>query len=151
MPWFTIRSNERIDQSNTFGLQTPQLREGKEMQKHSRRNRKGLTLIELMLVLVILVILASSVGFFVGNAQKNALKDSARSQIGRLETCVSGYSVDVRRLPTSLNDLVQAPANLPNPSRWRGPYIKGNLPKDCLLYTSPSPRDATLSRMPSSA
>ena len=26
-----------------------------------------------------------------------------------------------------------------------------NLSKDCLLYTSPSPRDATLSRMPSSA
>ena len=25
------------------------------------------------------------------------------------------------------------------------------LPKVCLLYTSPSPRDATLSRMPSSA
>ena len=25
------------------------------------------------------------------------------------------------------------------------------LPKSCLLYTSPSPRDATLSRMPSSA
>ena len=25
------------------------------------------------------------------------------------------------------------------------------LPGDCLLYTSPSPRDATLSRMPSSA
>ena len=28
---------------------------------------------------------------------------------------------------------------------WQGQY------KDCLLYTSPSPRDATLSRMPSSA
>ena len=27
----------------------------------------------------------------------------------------------------------------------------GNLVKICLLYTSPSPRDATLSRMPSSA
>ena len=26
-----------------------------------------------------------------------------------------------------------------------------NLPKDCLLYTSPSPRDRTRSRMPSSA
>ena len=26
-----------------------------------------------------------------------------------------------------------------------------SMPKDCLLYTSPSPRDATLSRMPSSA
>ena len=38
-------------------------------------------------------------------------------------------------------------------------YLDGHIPssihsdylKDCLLYTSPSPRDATLSRMPSSA
>ena len=29
--------------------------------------------------------------------------------------------------------------------------IKSALDKACLLYTSPSPRDATLSRMPSSA
>ena len=29
--------------------------------------------------------------------------------------------------------------------------VKGGNSKDCLLYTSPSPRDATLSRMPSSA
>ena len=29
--------------------------------------------------------------------------------------------------------------------------LKGPLSKICLLYTSPSPRDATLSRMPSSA
>ena len=28
---------------------------------------------------------------------------------------------------------------------------RDNLLQDCLLYTSPSPRDATLSRMPSSA
>ena len=32
-----------------------------------------------------------------------------------------------------------------------GPAIINEGPKDCLLYTSPSPRDATLSRMPSSA
>ena len=30
-------------------------------------------------------------------------------------------------------------------------FIKVNTDKGCLLYTSPSPRDATLSRMPSSA
>ena len=29
--------------------------------------------------------------------------------------------------------------------------VNYDLPNDCLLYTSPSPRDATLSRMPSSA
>ena len=31
------------------------------------------------------------------------------------------------------------------------PVFVTDYPKDCLLYTSPSPRDATLSRMPSSA
>ena len=31
------------------------------------------------------------------------------------------------------------------------PPLKGKKNKSCLLYTSPSPRDATLSRMPSSA
>ena len=36
----------------------------------------------------------------------------------------------------------------------RVPYnrsVPNRTPSDCLLYTSPSPRDATLSRMPSSA
>ena len=39
--------------------------------------------------------------------------------------------------------------------KYKNPHcrkcIEGDMPKDCLLYTSPSPRDATLSRMPSSA
>ena len=36
--------------------------------------------------------------------------------------------------------------------RWLVPVRPGDtLHTDCLLYTSPSPRDATLSRMPSSA
>ena len=35
---------------------------------------------------------------------------------------------------------------VPGGARWR--YVWGST---CLLYTSPSPRDATLSRMPSSA
>ena len=32
-----------------------------------------------------------------------------------------------------------------------GNYLKSNYDKNCLLYTSPSPRDRSLSRMPSSA
>ena len=38
--------------------------------------------------------------------------------------------------------------------KWPSAYASGQLVqqyKNCLLYTSPSPRDATLSRMPSSA
>ena len=36
-------------------------------------------------------------------------------------------------------------------AKRRGDMIEKYLPYACLLYTSPSPRDATLSRMPSSA
>ena len=35
--------------------------------------------------------------------------------------------------------------------RYLADRLPGESAKDCLLYTSPSPRDATLSRMPSSA
>ena len=38
-----------------------------------------------------------------------------------------------------------------DPDRLRHPVKKVGEDWDCLLYTSPSPRDATLSRMPSSA
>ena len=34
---------------------------------------------------------------------------------------------------------------------WREPWQENAEPKACLLYTSPSPRDCRLSRMPSSA
>ena len=37
------------------------------------------------------------------------------------------------------------------PSRMAALTEPESLDSDCLLYTSPSPRDATLSRMPSSA
>jgi len=36
-------------------------------------------------------------------------------------------------------------------TRYRADSVRGLLAYLCLLYTSPSPRDATLSRMPSSA
>ena len=37
------------------------------------------------------------------------------------------------------------------PDKRQNLMFSATLPDDCLLYTSPSPRDATLSRMPSSA
>ena len=46
-------------------------------------------------------------------------------------------------------DKIPTPEN-PFPSLKLG-YTTEEKPKSCLLYTSPSPRDATLSRMPSSA
>ena len=92
-----------------------------------RKKRKaGFTLIEVLLVLVILVVLASLVGFYVRGAQKRALIDAAKTQIGQLKQCIEGYQLDVRNYPSTssgLNALITPPSDLPNPDRWKGPYL----------------------------
>ena len=55
------------------------------------------------------------------------------------ETLIDGYADDWSTFEMQAREFVY-PMN-------KGPVE----PEDCLLYTSPSPRDATLSRMPSSA
>ena len=77
-----------------------------------------------------------------------------------------GFSIESRKLPIfpqgivlegkfsrlerfrsdhPMEELYEAFVSKQDESRWT------YLPYSCLLYTSPSPRDATLSRMPSSA
>ena len=55
-------------------------------------------------------------------------------------------------LDRALEKTVDHPFNI----QWHPFQLNPNMPiegmdRNCLLYTSPSPRDATLSRMPSSA
>ena len=59
------------------------------------------------------------------------------------------FVVDVLKVPSILVGLV-AFFGLIAQKKPFPDVIKGTV-KTCLLYTSPSPRDATLSRMPSSA
>ena len=46
---------------------------------------------------------------------------------------------------------IQGFFNIPVDNIYAAPVLNSELYRHCLLYTSPSPRDATLSRMPSSA
>jgi general secretion pathway protein G len=91
--------------------------------------RDGLTLIEVLLVLVILVILGSLVGLAVNRAQKQALRDSAKAQIQAFDTPLGLYQQNIRSYPTTgqgLQALVAAPGDLKNPERWVGSYLKGD-------------------------
>ena len=90
------------------------------------RRRKGFTLMEVLLVLVILVILGSLVGVAINRTRKSAFKNIARTQVEMLEDAVSQYQLNVRRCPTTeqgLQALITAPSDLPNPERWEGPYL----------------------------
>ena len=75
----------------------------------------------------------------------------------------SGFGVDKSQLERSLYDVFAGECGLDEiivpseiPTLWIAPATPDLVGSElelnsCLLYTSPSPRDATLSRMPSSA
>ena len=52
--------------------------------RQKNRSRRGFTLMELLLVMAILVVMASMVGFAFLNMQKGAQEDATRSQISCL-------------------------------------------------------------------
>ena len=92
--------------------------------------RRGFTLMEVLLVLVILVILGSlAVGIFQGT-REGANIDAATAQISLIESAIDLYQLHMNAYPSSLQDLVQSPADAANPNKWRGPYLKRNITLD---------------------
>jgi len=87
--------------------------------------RAGFTLMEVLLVLVILVILGSIVVPLYTGIQSGAEAKAARAQVDLLEHTIDMYRLNAKKLPSSLDDLVQRPSDLKE-DRWAGPYIKDN-------------------------
>jgi len=99
----------------------------------SRGRRRGFTLMEVLLVLVILVIMASLVGTSIMSAKRRALEDATKAQMSSLKSALQQYSLDVGTFPTTqqgLAALIEAPGDLRNVSKWRGPYLEGDVPLD---------------------
>lgn len=98
-----------------------------------RRRRRGFTLMEVLLVLAILVILGSMVGFYIIGIQKTGYEDIARTQINMLEQQLTVYRLHVGTYPNTnqgLQSLRMPPADLSNPNKWRGPYAQKDIPMD---------------------
>lgn len=89
-----------------------------------KRNSKGFSLIELLVVLVILGLLASVVAPQVMKHLGKAKSDSARLQIEDLGAALDLYSLELGDYPTTeegLKALIEQPEN---ESNWNGPYLK---------------------------
>jgi general secretion pathway protein G len=113
----------------------------------NRARQRGMTLIEILVVLVLIGIVLGIVGGnFIGKGEK-AKADAAKIEIGQISQTLDLYKLEVGRYPTSqegLQALISAPAGAAN---WNGPYWKKSaVPKDPwgneYRYASPGSKGA---------
>jgi general secretion pathway protein G len=100
-------------------------------QRHPAAGQRGMTLIEILVVLVLIgVVLGIVGGNFIGKGEK-AKADAAKIEIGQIAQTLDLYKLETGRYPSTqegLQALVSAPAGVSN---WNGPYWKKqSVPKD---------------------
>ena len=111
------------------------------MKKMQKTVRHGFTLIEVVVVIVILVTLASVATPLYLNYIKKANVGAARTQLKMIEDALTGYRLDMGSYPSGDTGLQALVENVDNSEKWAGPYIKPAVPKDPwgneYVYTSP--------------
>ena len=90
-----------------------------------RRNKKGFTVAELLVVIVIISLLAAFVvpKIYTGMAGKK--QDIARSKMAIIENAIGMFYIDCERFPTDdegLEALLSPPADVEE--KWSKPYLK---------------------------
>lgn len=95
--------------------------------------RRGFTLIEILVVIIVLGMLAALVGPRILGRVSEAKGATARTQIELLGVALDSYRLDNGSYPTSeqgLAALNEKPAREPLPQNWRGPYLRKVIPLD---------------------
>ncbi|MCX8063811.1 MAG: type II secretion system protein GspG [Candidatus Hydrogenedentes bacterium] len=88
------------------------------------RKKVGFTLVELMVVIAILAILATTVGIYVFGALDDADQAKAKAEISNLKTAVKMYRIKNKRLPNTLDEVASFldPPKVPL-DPWGNPYV----------------------------
>lgn len=97
-----------------------------KVMKRFRHVRRGLTLLELMIVLIILVGLLAIVGPRLLGSQKKADIRTAMVQIEGIASALDMYYTDMKSYPSTedgLNALLSAPEDERKARNWSGPYL----------------------------
>ena len=73
--------------------------------------RKGMTLIEIMIVLVIMASVMTLVGVNVFGALDTGNEKTTTIQLQQFKSAVETYKINYRKMPNSLDDLIKTPDN----------------------------------------
>lgn len=110
------------------------------------RNEDGWSFMETLIVIAIILILTTTVGFMAINSLEKSRVAAARTQIESFATAVEAYYIDCGNFPTTeqgLSALRKQPETEPSSDNWGGPYLYKDAPKDPwgneYEYISPAP------------
>ena len=90
-----------------------------------RRNEKGFTFIEIMVVIILIGLLATLVAPKIFKGMGKAKQNIARSKMAIIESAISQFHMDCGRIPydtEGLEALLVAPEDVAD--KWNGPYVK---------------------------
>ncbi|MBZ5537451.1 MAG: type II secretion system major pseudopilin GspG [Acidobacteriia bacterium] len=103
------------------------------MQRPRNRNGEaGITLLELLVVMVIIALFATLVGTRLWRNVATAKATTAKAQIETFENAIEQFRLDVGRLPTQEEGLPSLRIRPPalDETKWKGPYLQKEIPQD---------------------
>lgn len=93
------------------------------MHYNAKNIRAGFSLPELMIALVIIGIIATLIGGYIGSTMKKARKTKAESELREFNIGIERYREEVGQWPQTLKDLIKKPTSEAAAKKWDGPYF----------------------------
>ncbi|HLJ18304.1 MAG TPA: type II secretion system major pseudopilin GspG [Bryobacteraceae bacterium] len=95
-----------------------------------KRNERGVTLIEMLVVVTIIALFAALVAPKMLGKADAAKRTAARAQIESFMTALGAYKLDTGRYPSTEAGLQALRTRPDNEPQWSGPYLPQEIPLD---------------------
>jgi len=97
---------------------------------NQRKNERGFTLVELLIVMIILGLLAALVAPRMFGKVGKSKQKAAQSQIALFETAIDTYRLDIGKFPGTDQGLMALRVKPEGEEKWDGPYLPKEIPLD---------------------